>query len=82
MPMQAMQYGNPAEAALHIQANDCASGSTGAATQGELLGSSHQNAFGAPAQPGARTTHRGELGQNPVPVKQSSADAAQVWATV
>lgn len=82
MPMQAVQYGDPEEAALHIQASDCASATTGAATQGELLGSSHKNAFGAPAQPGASTTHRRELGQDPVPVEQSSPDAAQVWATV
>ena len=80
MLVQAVQCDKPGEAALHTQANDHhASVSTGAAAKGELLGSSNKSAFGGPAVPVTGTRHGHKQGARPL---QSSADAAQVWATV
>lgn len=73
MVMQAVQFGNPGEAALHTQVNDRASVSTGEATRGGLLGSRNKNAFGAPAQLDSGAGRK--RGKSPL---QSSSLAVQV----
>lgn len=82
MMMQAMYCGKQSQAAPHTQANDSMPVPTGAATRGELLGSSNKEAFGTPVPPAIGTRQRRRRKHNPVPVMQYSAHAAQVWATV
>ena len=76
--MQAVQFGKTGEPALHTQANDSASVSIGAATRGELVGLSDKKTSGAPAKPVTGTGHRRKRGNNPPPLTQSSAHAAEV----
>lgn len=82
MMMQAVHNGKQSQAPLHTRANHSVPVPTGAATRGELLGSSDKDASGAPAQPTTGTRHRLRRERSPVPVLQPSAHAAQVWATV
>lgn len=78
MVMQAVHYSKQSQPALHTQADDRASVSTGAAKKGELLGLSSKNASGGPAQPATGVRQRRRRRHNPPPVTQSSADAVEV----